>query len=441
MALRESSVDLAKQNSPVNLYNQTPSYSPYQSAFNSAGTPVFTTPLLAPDIDPKIRPQWPAQFTDMAFFMSLPKKAVKGLEYSWAEEPWIVNPIGVRAVVGTTAAVPNVVGTQVVPITDATVPYVSIGDKVSYNLANGTVAQGVVSAKTPTAGAATITVNTMEGASLPALVAGDQLQNHGPITADGYSTTHSSTHTEVIMYSNLLEKAGRHAQRWDPMQLQQYRNLGTTDYVDRDRTSTYVRLMVNLQARLMLSRYGRGLLPDGVSYTTTTSGLLEQMSNGGVVMQSVPTAQAVDAIRQTVFDTSLTSGGTKVILGTRETLHLMGIGEKATKVRYNPNDTTWNMDISQYEFFGHQCILVPMDQWKDVATYGPLMQKKILVLNKEDLEMNFMEGVPMISRKFTLINQQNSNPSTGLDIDMMWWEAVFGLTVHKAFATGHIQLV
>lgn len=437
MALREALYNPALQNSPVNTYNQTSPYSPYQGRYNSSGTPVYTTPLLAPDIAPNIMPQWPAQFTDMAFFMSLPKRAVRSLEYNWAEQPWIVNPIAIRAGVGATALVANTVGTQVVPITDATIPFVNIGDKISYN---GT-AQGVVASKVSTLGAATITVNTMEGAGLPAVTTADVLQNHGPLTADGFSTIYTSTHTEVIMYNNILEQGGAWAQRWDPIQKQQYKLQGTTDYLEKDIASTYMRLMVNLQARLLMSTYGRTLLPDGVSYATTTSGLLEQQANAGVITQTVSTNQAVDALRQIVFDTSLTSGGTKVVLGTREQLNLIGQQQKADKVRYTPENTSWNMDIYQYDFYGHQCILVPMDQWKDVGTYGPNQQKELLVLNKEDLEINYMEGMPMISRQHTLLNENNGDPTNPLNFDLVWYKALFGFTMHKAFATGRLRIV
>lgn len=436
MALREALFNPALQNAPVNLYNQTSPYSPYGTKYAGSANPVYSTPLLAPDIAPELTPNWPAQFTDMAFFMSLKKRAVKGLEYSWGETPWLVNPILIRAGVGATAIVANVVGTQVVPIADASIPFVNLGDKISYN----GLAQGVVSAKVSTPGAATITVNTMEGAGLPALTTADQLQNHGPITADGFSTLYTSTHLETIMYNNVLEVGGAWGQRWDLMQLQQFKNLGTTDYLKRDMESTYMRLMVNLQARLLMSQYGRTLLPDGVSITTTTSGLLEQQANAGVAIQTVSTSQALDAIRQVVFDTSLTTGGTKVILGTREMLNLIGQSAKADKVRYTPDNTSWNMDIYQYEFYGHQLVLVPMDQWKDVGTYGPNMQKQLLILNKEDMEINYMEGIPMISREHELLNEFNGQPTNAWAFQMIWYKAQFGFTLHKAFATGRIQI-
>lgn len=436
MALRETLYQPAQQNSPVNIYNQTSPYSPYQTQFNSGTTPVYTTILLAPDIAPNIQPQWPSQFTDMAFFMSLKKRAVKSLEYNWLEEPWIINPIFIRAGVGATAQVANTVGVQVVPITDATIPFVNIGDKISYN----GIAQGVVASKVSTLGAATITVNTMEGAGLPALTTADQLQNHGPITADGFSTIYTQTMPEVITYNNWLEMGGAYAQRWDHIQRQQFKNSGTTDYLERAVASTYTRLMVNLQARLLMSTKGRTLMPDGTSYTTTTSGLLEQQTNAGVVTQNVSTNQFIDALRGVVFDTSLSTGGTKVVLATRELLSLIGQSVKADKVRYSPGDTSWNMDIYEYDFYGHKTILVPMDQWKDVGTYGPNMQKQALILNKEDLYINYMEGIPMISRQHTLLNENNGEPTNTFAFDLVWYKTLFGFEMHKAYATGRIQV-
>lgn len=437
MALRESTFSPALQNSPVNLYNQRSPYSPYYTRYNSGTTPVYQTPLLAPDIAPNITPQWPKQFTDMAFFMSLAKRAVRDLEYNWVEEPWIHYPLGVRTNTSLVAPSANTVVQQTIPIPDATIPFVRPGDKVMYSVGG----QGIVASIVTTPGSGSITVNSMEGKGLPAVTTADTLMNHGPITGDGYSTVNSTTMPEVVIYNNWLEQSGRYAQRWDPVQKKVYELQGTTDYLQRSIESTYMRLMTTLQARLLMSTQDRSLMPDGSSYVTTTSGLLEQQANAGVTVQTVSASQAVDAIRQVIFDTSLTAGGTKVLLGTREKLQLIGQQQKADKVRYTPENTTWNMDIYQYEFHGHQTIEVPMDQWKDVSLYGPNQQNEILILNKEDLVINYLEGWPMISRKHTLLNENNGDPTNMYNFDLVWYETMFGFQMNRAFATGRLRVV
>jgi hypothetical protein len=431
MALQEATFDPALQNSPVNLYNQRSVGSTYATTFPN----VATTLLLAPDIRPDIVPSFPTQFTDMAFFMSLKKRPVKSLEYNWFEEPWIHVPLGIRAGVGATAPVANTVVTQVVPITDNAGRYVRPGDKVIYP--DGT--NGVVFSMVTTPGAMTITVNSLQGAGLPALTTADTLRNVGPMRADGYSTINSTTITEVIGYNNILENSGAYARRWDRLQKKEWQLSGTTDYIERDLKNTYLRAMTTWQARLMMSQYGRTTMPDGVSISTSTRGLLQQQADAGVTIQNVAPAQAADAVREIVFDTSLQAGGTKVLLGTRRNLQLIGQMQKADKVRYTPSDTTWNMDIYQYQYHGHTVIEVPMDQWEDPGLYGDQLRNDLLVLNKEDLFVNYFEGEPMISRKHTLLNV-DGEPGNLFNFDLVWYEGLFGFEMDKAWATGRLRI-
>jgi primosomal protein N' (replication factor Y) len=72
-------------------------------------------------------------------------------------------------------------------------------------------------------------------------------------------------------------------------------------------------------------------------------------------------------------------GEAKVVLGTRRNLQLIGQTQKADKVRYTPEDKRWNMDIYEYEWFGHRTILVPMDQWSDRGLYGTQLVGATLV--------------------------------------------------------------
>lgn len=430
MALQESTYNAALQNTPMNTYDMRSVGSTYATDY--AG--VSTTLLLAPDIRPDIIPAFPKQFTDMAFFMSLKKRAVRSLEYNWFEMPWIHVPLGVRTNTAAVAIVAGTVVQQTIPVTTTAIRYVRQGDKVIYP--DGT--NGVVSAVTVSA-TPSIVVNSWQGDGLPAVTTADTLRNVGPMYADGYSTINSTTKPEVILYNNILEMSGAYATRWDHMQKKEWELSGTTNYIKFDLEQAYLRAMTTWQARLIMSTYGRTTLPDGVSQTTSTSGLLEQMANAGVIIQTVSAAQAADAIREIVFDTALAAGGTKVLLGTRRTLNLIGQAQKADKVRYTPDSGTWDMDIYQYNYHGHTVIEVPMDQWEDPGLYGDQLRNDLLVLNKEDLTINFFEGIPMISRKHTLLNNQ-AEPGNLFNFDLVWYTGCFGLEVHKPWATGRLRI-
>ena len=431
MALQEATFNSALQNAPMNTYDMRSVGSTYATQFPN----INTTLLLAPDIRPDIVPSFPKQFTDMAFFMSLKKRAVRSLEYNWFEMPWIHVPIGVRTNTTAVALSAGAVVQQTIPITNTAIRYIRPGDKVIYP--DGT--NGLVVSMVTTPGSGSITVGSWIGQGLPAVTTADTLRNVGPLKADGFSTIYSTTKPEVILYSNILENSGAYSTRWDFMQRKEWEMQGTTDYIKYDLEQCYLRAMTTWQARLMLSTYGKTTLPDGVSQATSTSGLLEQQANAGVIVQTVSAAQAADAIREIVFDTALASGGTKVLLGTRRVLNLIGQAQKADKVRYTPGDSTWDMDIYQYNYHGHTVIEVPMDQWEDVGLYGDQLRNDLLVLNKEDIIVNFFEGLPMMSRKHTLLNS-NAEPGNLFNYDLVWYEGLFGLELNRAWATGRLRI-
>lgn len=432
MALQQAPFNAALQNAPINTYNFRAPGTPYAQNYQN----VYETLLLAPEIDPNVVPSFPDMFTDMAFLLSLPKRPVDSLFYHRFEKPWIHVPVNIRT---TAAAVPlqaNTVVQQVVPIQDNSYNYISIGDKVVYP--DGT--NGLVANKSAfSTGACTITVNSLEGDGLPQVVQGNELHNHGPWRADGYSTIHSTTMPEYILYDNVLENSGAYAVRWDRFQKHEMMKKGNVSMVEDSIRDAYTRAMTTWQARMIMSQYGRTLMPDGTSITTSTSGLLEQQALAGVQIQTVSPNQAVDAMREIVFDTALRSGGTKVVLGTRRNLQLIGQTQKADKVRYTPEDKRWNMDIYEYEWFGHRTILVPMDQWSDRGLYGPQLQNDLIILNKEDLEVNYFSGQPMMSRKHTLLNVDD-DPSNLFNFDLVWYEGLFGLTLKRAWATGRLRI-
>lgn len=433
MALQQAPFNAALQNAPINLYNFQAPGTPYAQTYSD----VYQTLLLAPDIDPNVIPTFPSMFTDMAFFMSCTKRGVDSLAYQRFEKPWINVPIQIRAGAALVSPVAATVVSQTVPIEDNSYNYVSVGDKVFYP--DGT--NGMVTAKTTpfSAGNNTLTIGSLEGEGLPAVVAGQELRDAGPWRADGFSTIYATTMPEYILYDNVLENSGAYAVRWDRVQKHQMQRKGNVDMVADSIKDAYTRAMVTWQARLIMSQYGRTLMPDGVSITTSTSGLLEQQADAGVQIQTVSSNQAVDAIREIVFDTALNTGGTKVILGTRRLLQLIGQNQKADKVRYTPEDTRWNMDVYEYEFFGHRTVLVPMDQWTDRSLYGDQLQNDLLVLNKEDIIINYLNGMPMMSRKHTLLNV-DGDPGNLFNFDLVWYEGLFGLELRRAWATGRIRI-
>jgi hypothetical protein len=68
------------------------------------------------------------------------------------------------------------------------------------------------------------------------------------------------------------------------------------------------------------------------------------------------------------------------------------------------------------------------------------LKNDLLVMNKEDMVLNYMEGMPMISQKHTLLNQ-NVEPGNLFNFDLYWYETLFGIELNRPWATGRIHLI
>src|SRR5690606_35540851 len=155
-----------------------------------------------------------------------------------------------------------------------------------------------------------------------------------PMAADGLSTVYSQGMVEQILYHNVLERGRSRQVRFDPLEKKSLQFNAKIDQVTRAVQEAEMSALTAMQARAWSSRYGITTMPDGVSITSSTSGLLEQMENAGVTEQLVSTTQAADAIKEIIFDTAMSSSSRKALVGTKRSLQAVGQMQKADKVRY-----------------------------------------------------------------------------------------------------------
>jgi len=431
MALYQAPFNAALQNSPLNLYNTSAPGTPYAAQFAN----VVEKLMIAPDIDPNAVPSFPQMFKDVAWLMSRKRRAVRSLMYQRYEKPWVNVPVVVRLGAAGAAASAGAQVTATVNIADGSYNYVSIGDKLNYGGLNV-----IVTAKSAfSAGASTLTVGSMTGEAIPATTTSQDLMNHGPWGADGFSTVYSTGLTEYVMYDNVLETGRAFATRFDLIQKKSLQFQSAIPIVQDSIKDAYMRALTTMQARAFNSTYGQIILPDGTSIGTGTSGILEQQNDAGVTEQVVSSNQAIDAMREIMFDTALQSVGRKVLLGTSRSLQAIGWAQKGSPIRYTTADTTWNMDMDTYEFMGQTASAIQMDQWNDRGLYSADMANTVLVLNEDDVILNHFEGMPIMSRKHTLLNQDD-DPGSLNNFDLIWYEYMFGIEVRRAWATGRLRL-
>lgn len=434
MALQSVPLVLTAQNTPASVYTQTYPGNPY------ANTPgVTSTLLLGPDINPNIIPAWNRDYISTLFMFSLKRKAFKSKTPTWLEEPYLNAPVEVRA---NAAAVPNVGAasvSQVIPITDASNDLVQVGDKLQYPDSSDLV-NAIVMSKAGTAGSYTITVDSFFGSALPAVLLGDLMGNAGNQRGDAKATIDSAFVAQAVLFSNQMEDMGDFAVRWDPQQAVVWKNTGTTDYMERQYKSAYDKFISSIQQRMWMSQGGTIVLPNGMR-SMSTKGLLKQQEDAGVSITDINPANALNVIREVVFDAQLSGSDDFVLAGTGRSLEKVGLAEKSERLRYSVGDKLYNMNLTRYEYWGHGVTPLRMDQWEDRGMYSNGMADQLVLFRKSDITMGYLEGWPMISQQYKLANRQNTSPTPGLaDTEVVWWNALFCPIWERAAFSGRFRM-
>ncbi len=434
MPMTSNVLDLTQNFQPNNNYNLTFPGSPL------ANLPGFnTTLLLGPSVNPNIIASYNKQFTSTLFMMGLPKEELVGKTDIWFEEPYLEAPVVVRASVGASNNVGTGSVSQIIPISDASQPLVSVDHKLLYP--NG-VTSAVVTALGGTAGSYTATVTSYNGQSLPALTTGDELGNSGPRNSDGQALPTSTFRSSVVQYNNWMEDLGYFAAGWDPRDSQEWDNTGTTNFKKVDMQNVTKRYFSSIMQTMFMSQGGILTLNSGrKSYST--KGLLKQQSDAGVSVTDVTSGNCIDALREAVYDIVTDEGGNDFVLaGAPRLLNKFGLGEKSERLRYQVGDKTYDSTLTKYQFFdGHSVTPLPIPQWENRGQYGETMFQDLLLFRRSDVKLTYMKNWPMFSTGMKLANNQNSNPVPGYaNIELLFYGAFFGVRWEKAWASARFRM-
>lgn len=430
MPVQSTGLDLATQNSPNNSYIVAPAGSTYANTFNG----VTTTILLDHAINPDIIEEWNKEYTSMLFLMGLPKQGRNRKEWNWVAEAYINAPLEVRA--GAALVAPSPGGAeQAIPITDLSRRYINKNDKVYYD----ENVNAIVVSITGSAGSYVANVRAGQGKGLPAVTQGQLLGNAGNHRADGKSSIDTVLNPELITYSNIMEDMGDFAVRWDPDEMLELKNSQRVDLIAKKMKTAKDKFNTSFLQRFFVSQYERFTLADGQN-STATRGFLAQQADAGVGTINVTTSNFTDILRQSVFDIQLSGADDLILAGTGRSLQHAGLGEKSERLRYTVGDKTYNMNMTRYEFEGHAVTPLRMDQWEDRGLYGNTLANDLVLFRRSDLSLTYLNGKPMMSKKFTLQNRHNAEPASLYDLHLMWWNATFGMELHRPAFTRRFKM-
>lgn len=428
------------QNTPRDYYNTNPLGSDFAAAYG-----LTTTWGLNAELDPRIIQVIPDEFGAFKWYAKSPKRQVSGKEFNWLMAQYPNMPVIVKTTTAAVAANPGNTVTQAnVPVEDVCIPALATGVKIHY--ADGT--QGVITAINRTPGAATISITSMFNLGLSAATQGDVMPMHGSIAADGTYGYDNSFTSDQQRYSNVLEMY-YDMTRFDRAELQQLLNQQQTDFVGQRKRELMHRVGAANEARLWLGNYGFGTIPgnaffnNGTPYRATfTRGILQHMAADGVTTQTTTTATCMDDVKQLINDNKLLANTNNwLIFGTSDRLGDVGIAERSDRVRWSPDQTIVNNEVTGYRYFDNVVVTpIAVDAWKDVSYYGNIMRDELIVMpaNGPDVGVSlcYQKGISMMETKdFNNINDGQAQFSQFV-IRGQW-----GVQVKKAFTFGRFHFI
>lgn len=391
-------------NLPYGLANTNAPGSPYAAAFNRG----VTNHLYLP-VDPIIFDAQPQQFLDLQYLMAFASKEVPGDEVIWHEDVWSRSPIVVRTNFAGVAASPGVSVTGSITVTANTIPFVYPGQQIYYRGSDGVATQAVVVTVTSTGGAEAISVRSQVGRALAPVLAGTAITNGQTLGSDGQSTFAQPTRLQTVQRTNLIEKIGPEQKIWNHLERMKWKNQSQTNYMERDMKAMLTQLKVSMCQRIWIGQYGENVTPIGDGIAKNTEGIVSAIQNNGGATLNSTVSTVWDDLTTGIFATNFGPvSNERVIFGTPEMLYRLNVKQKAEFVRYSSGDKVFDLDFETWRFGGQTITLVPTQIWNDPASFPEEYQRRLVVLQKQNISLVTMRGVPMM-RQEVKVSQSRSN--------------------------------
>ena len=424
-------------NLPYGLPNTNAPGSPYALAFNRG-----TTNHLALPVDPIIFNAQPQQFLDLQYLMAFNSQEEAGDESIWHEDVWSRSPIITRTTFAGVALSAGVSVPGTINVTAATLPFVYPGQQIYYRGTDGVAASATVTSVTSTPGAEAIVVSSQVGRPLPPItVVGAAITNGMTFGSDGQTTWAQPTRLQTIQRTNLIEKIGPEQKLWNELERKKWKNLSQTNFMTRDMQNLLTQLKVSISQRIWFGLYGENTTPiSGQGGTAgigkNTEGIVTAIQNNGGTTLNSTMSTVWDDVTDGIFATNFgPNTNERVVFGTPEMLHSINVKEKGQYVRYAANDTTNSLDFENWRFAGQTLTLVPCQIWNDPASFPPEYRRRLVVLQKNNVHLTTMRGVPMIEQKIKTTQTRNDTPMAIYDFERYTVQGMVGTKTQNA--SGH----
>lgn len=392
-------------NSPHGELQANPENSNFgaESAFNPN-----ETLLLAKEVKRIIFDASPAQYKSMKILFSKPFMDKNLKEFSYIEKTFGRSVIEAQAGSAAVAGAPNTIVTQAITLTAASLSRISLDMIIIYpDNTKGTV--------TNIAGNV-ITVTGHTGFGLSIVTANDIFAIQSTINADARDHINVYSRMETVERFNYIQQFIR-ARRWGREEMQEWKNAGTTNYLDMDKKENIEQLRVDMFNSFWNGLRGEVQLEDN-TVAKAMGGVYPLMIAAGSAQGFTSLANFEDTFRTLAFATNYkTEGGVRFIYGTDEILHVFSRVWKLPMTRYAPNDTMANLNLDSVKLGTMEFVLVPCELFREESCFPADWARRIIVLDQETVRPCKLKGLPSFEAGQTLPMKNNGTLNDFMD----WW--------------------
>lgn len=314
-------------------------------------------------------------------------------EFEFLEHTFGRSALEANGIAAAQAAVAGAVQTHTFALTAATITHVGIDLILVYP--NGTKAT-----VTSIAGN-NVTVKSQTSAALPAVAVGDIFSIQSTIQADAMSSFSNYERLQTVTRYNYVQQFLR-ACRWGRVELIKFQNMGTTDYLERDKKEKMRQMRTDLFNSFFNGTRGEFTLAGGLP-AKSMGGIFPTMQAAGSMFANPTLAGLRTAFEKLAFATNhKKEGGVRMIYGTDEILYELSKIYKDAGIRYAPNDSIANMNLMEYKIGSMRFVPVSCELFKEQSCFPKEWNRKLLVLDQETISPVRMKGLPSMNMGTTL---------------------------------------
>lgn len=283
------------------------------------------------------------------------------------------------------AAVPGDFVTQTVPVAAATMQYIGLNMGVAFS-----PTQHAVVTAMPTA--TTITITSLVGEGIPAIIQGAVLTTMGEIVGDHQEGWRNSQRHSKLQRTNFLATF-RRAIHYGRKELIKLEENSRNNNLEMDRKNLLRELKYDALVNMWIGRKGTRRLNDG-TYAKGMDGIHTQMVQGGATFGATTMANLAASFELNAMNTNFQMGGVRNVYARQELLTIMSKHYKELHVRFRPEDNKANLDLEVVQVGGSMYRFIPVEAFGD-PNYFPGMANHMYVVDDNSLTPVEHKRLPM----------------------------------------------